>query len=126
MAVVHHHNLPPARYVSLLPELREHCEVVLRDFNPDVERGEAWTTDAPQSLCEGTLGGVMAAFFHPLAGGDLFSEAAEAIDNQVSRMARPPRLERGTLCLEGRCSIQLSYGRRPINTCISSPVKNPN
>src|ERR1044071_5478725 len=27
------------------------------------------------------------------------------------RMARPPRLERGTLCLEGRCSIQLSYGR---------------
>ena len=26
-------------------------------------------------------------------------------------MARPPRLERGTLCLEGRCSIQLSYGR---------------
>ena len=29
-------------------------------------------------------------------------------------MARPPRLERGTLCLEGRCSIQLSYGRCPI------------
>jgi integrase len=28
-------------------------------------------------------------------------------------MARPPRLERGTLCLEGRCSIQLSYGRIP-------------
>jgi hypothetical protein len=27
------------------------------------------------------------------------------------RVARPPRLERGTLCLEGRCSIQLSYGR---------------
>ncbi len=27
------------------------------------------------------------------------------------RMARPPRLERGTTCLEGRCSIQLSYGR---------------
>ena len=26
-------------------------------------------------------------------------------------VARPPRLERGTLCLEGRCSIQLSYGR---------------
>ena len=29
------------------------------------------------------------------------------------KMARPPRLERGTLCLEGRCSIQLSYGRNP-------------
>jgi hypothetical protein len=27
------------------------------------------------------------------------------------KMARPPRFERGTLCLEGRCSIQLSYGR---------------
>ena len=26
-------------------------------------------------------------------------------------MARPPGLEPGTLCLEGRCSIQLSYGR---------------
>ena len=28
------------------------------------------------------------------------------------KMARPPRFERGTTCLEGRCSIQLSYGRR--------------
>ncbi len=27
------------------------------------------------------------------------------------RVARPPRFERGTLCLEGRCSIHLSYGR---------------
>jgi hypothetical protein len=27
------------------------------------------------------------------------------------KVVRPPRLERGTLCLEGRCSIQLSYGR---------------
>ncbi len=26
-------------------------------------------------------------------------------------MARPGRLELPTLCLEGRCSIQLSYGR---------------
>ena len=26
-------------------------------------------------------------------------------------MARPARVERATLCLEGRCSIQLSYGR---------------
>gem|GEM_PF-2050171 len=26
-------------------------------------------------------------------------------------MVRPARLERATLCLEGRCSIQLSYGR---------------
>lgn len=26
-------------------------------------------------------------------------------------MVRPLRFERKTLCLEGRCSIQLSYGR---------------
>jgi hypothetical protein len=26
-------------------------------------------------------------------------------------MARPARFERTTACLEGRCSIQLSYGR---------------
>ena len=25
-------------------------------------------------------------------------------------MVIPPRLERGTYCLEGSCSIQLSYG----------------
>ena len=29
------------------------------------------------------------------------------------KLVRPPRFERGTLCLEGRCSIQLSYGRSP-------------
>ncbi len=39
------------------------------------------------------------------------NEAAEVVDFQTSQLARPPRLERGTLCLEGRCSIQLSYGR---------------
>jgi hypothetical protein len=31
----------------------------------------------------------------------------------LGRMARPARFERATLCLEGRCSIQLSYGRVP-------------
>ena len=30
---------------------------------------------------------------------------------EKDKMARPLRLERKTLCLEGRCSIQLSYGR---------------
>ena len=29
----------------------------------------------------------------------------------LRRLARPPRLERGTPGLEGRCSIRLSYGR---------------
>src|SRR5215470_5637859 len=32
-------------------------------------------------------------------------------DSFSQKLARPPRFERGTLCLEGRCSIQLSYGR---------------
>ena len=29
-------------------------------------------------------------------------------------MARSARFERATTCLEGRCSIQLSYGRNPV------------
>src|SRR6187455_887158 len=32
-------------------------------------------------------------------------------------MALPPRLERGTYGLEGRCSIQLSYGSGPSALC---------
>ena len=35
--------------------------------------------------------------------------AGEAI-NKV-KLARPERFELPTLCFEGRCSIQLSYGR---------------
>jgi hypothetical protein len=34
-----------------------------------------------------------------------------ADDNLLNRMARPERFELPTLCFEGRCSIQLSYGR---------------
>ena len=42
----------------------------------------------------------------------LAAEGSEALDDiLVLKMVRPPRFERGTLCLEGRCSIQLSYGR---------------
>ena len=37
---------------------------------------------------------------------------------------RPPRLERGTLGLEGRCSIQLSYGRVEALILAQSPVMN--
>jgi hypothetical protein len=33
------------------------------------------------------------------------------IELQMRLMARPARLERATPCLEGMCSIQLSYGR---------------
>ena len=40
----------------------------------------------------------------------LSTEAAKKV-NHSTNMARPARVERATLCLEGRCSIQLSYGR---------------
>ena len=33
---------------------------------------------------------------------------------QKEKVARPARLELATLCLEGRRSIQLSYGRIPL------------
>ena len=33
------------------------------------------------------------------------------VENSWSELVRPARLERATLCLEGRCSIQLSYER---------------
>ena len=33
----------------------------------------------------------------------------------LKTLARPPRFERGTPGLEGRCSIQLSYGRTLVN-----------
>lgn len=31
--------------------------------------------------------------------------------NPIEEMARPARFERATSCLEGSCSIHLSYGR---------------
>ena len=35
---------------------------------------------------------------------------------RVLKMARPERFELPTLCFEGRCSIQLSYGRIRLKT----------
>jgi|SRR5450631_1524041 hypothetical protein len=43
--------------------------------------------------------------------------------NRKWKVARPARFERTTACLEGRCSIQLSYGRNRINTAGSSSAK---
>ncbi len=44
----------------------------------------------------------------------LWTEAGRAVAQTNPKVvARPPRLERGTPGLEGRCSIQLSYGRVP-------------
>jgi hypothetical protein len=43
----------------------------------------------------------------------------ETIRKVLKRLARPPRFERGTLCLEGRCSIQLSYGRAVAKAILS-------
>jgi uridine phosphorylase len=42
-----HHYLPPAKYVSLLPDVGERLVAALNQFTPTVERGAAWTTDAP-------------------------------------------------------------------------------
>ena len=42
-----HHYLPPTRYVELLPEVNECISGPVEDFTPSVERGTAWTTDAP-------------------------------------------------------------------------------
>ena len=39
------------------------------------------------------------------------SELMQTIRKSLKGVARPERLERPTLCFEGRCSIQLSYGR---------------
>ena len=38
-------------------------------------------------------------------------EVSHLCRTELRKVARPPRLERGTPGLEGRCSIQLSYGR---------------
>ncbi len=42
-----HHYLPPTRYVHLLPEVSKRLARALNQFSPAVERGAAWTTDAP-------------------------------------------------------------------------------
>ena len=42
----------------------------------------------------------------------LEEKSPPAANRRVENMARLARFERATLCLEGRCSIQLSY-RRP-------------
>ena len=43
------------------------------------------------------------------------TELMPTAHKSLKNVARPPRFERGTLCLEGRCSIQLSYGRTACN-----------
>jgi uridine phosphorylase len=42
-----HHYLPPTKYVHLLPEVANRLAQCLNHFTPTVERGAAWTTDAP-------------------------------------------------------------------------------
>jgi uridine phosphorylase len=42
-----HHYLPPAQYVHLLPTVGKRLAAALNSFSPAVERGAAWTTDAP-------------------------------------------------------------------------------
>lgn len=42
-----HHYLAPAKYVHLLRAVSERLSQALNHFTPAVERGAAWTTDAP-------------------------------------------------------------------------------
>lgn len=42
-----HHYLPPDKYAHLLPALGTRIGRALEQFAPKVERGAAWTTDAP-------------------------------------------------------------------------------
>jgi hypothetical protein len=48
----------------------------------------------------------------------------ETIRKVLKRLARPARFERATLCLEGRCSIQLSYGRAAITVSVYGSCLN--
>ena len=41
-----HHYMPPAKYVSLLPDVVARLSAALDQFSPALERGAAWTTDA--------------------------------------------------------------------------------
>src|SRR5882724_4814054 len=53
-------------------------------------------------------------FSSRLASSSRFSTARQIVNRQskiANEMARPARIERATHCLEGSCSIQLSYGR---------------
>ena len=53
-------------------------------------------------------------FSSRLAISSRFSTAGQIVNRQskiANEMARPARIERATHCLEGSCSIQLSYGR---------------
>ena len=42
----------------------------------------------------------------------------------LKRVARPERFELPTLCFEGRCSIQLSYGRVVTISLIQCTLRN--
>jgi uridine phosphorylase len=42
-----HHYLPADKYAYLLPQIQDPLTQALSDFSPTVERGAAWTTDAP-------------------------------------------------------------------------------
>jgi hypothetical protein len=63
-----------------------------------VAKGVAVMTTAPPNVSEFKIQGDTLVLTNKSAAGQPV-------------MARPPRLERGTPGLEGRCSIQLSYGR---------------
>src|SRR5437773_12241519 len=59
----------------------------------------------------GTLGRLFPAYWYNNWYNAVVRIKEGTAPTPCGRMARPPGLEPGTLCLEGRCSIQLSYGR---------------
>ena len=75
------------------------------------------------------MSGQMDVFQQPLHGitPRLYFAIPFKTSGALCQLARPPRFERGTLCLEGRCSIQLSYGRlrrfgRCADDCIAERI----
>lgn len=59
----------------------------------------------------GTLGRLFPAYWYNNWYNAVVRIKEGTAPTPCGRMARPPGLEPGTLCLEGSCSIQLSYGR---------------
>ena len=54
---------------------------------------------------------LLPAKIHLSGAAGSFRSQGTSTKRRRKKVARPARFERATLCLEGRCSIQLSYGR---------------
>ena len=76
--------------------------------------GEIAVTGSPQEkkvLAQKVFGSNLVLDCKKARGSCVKPWSALVEHNQTGGMVRPARIERATTCLEGRCSIQLSYGR---------------